>query len=73
MKKVYTVARIEEPDYGCEERPEGTPYIDKVYLIDEDNNETCVEVDDSILYKRNIDEGTMVEINQTNEIHKVQV
>ncbi len=33
----YYVTRIEEPDFGCEGRPEGQEIKDKVYL--EGNNE----------------------------------
>ena len=30
----YYVTRIEEPDFGCEGRPEGQEIKDKVYLKD---------------------------------------
>ena len=31
----YYVTRIEEPDFGCEGRPEGQEIKDKVYLEEE--------------------------------------
>ena len=58
MKK-YKIKRIEEPDFGCEGRPEGQPVMDKVYLEDEKGNEMIIEAADEFLYQINLDEGDM--------------
>ena len=38
----YYVTRIEEPDFGCEGRPEGQEIKDKVFLIEEVTKEEKV-------------------------------
>ena len=49
----YYVTRIEEPDFGCEGRPEGQEIKDKVYLKEEITKlETIIFIDDKKLYKR---------------------
>ena len=51
----YYVTRIEEPDFGCEGRPEGQEIKDKVYLKEEiTKEETIIFMEDKLLYERNI-------------------
>lgn len=33
--EVLKIVRIDEPDFGCEGRPDGIPVMDNVYLLDE--------------------------------------
>lgn len=56
----YTVKRIDEPDFGCEGRPEDAVIMDKVHLCDEQGNAKVVEVSDALLYERNLNEGDSV-------------
>lgn len=37
---VYRVVRIDEPDFGCEGRPDGAEPMAKVYLESEDGEKT---------------------------------
>ena len=54
----YYVTRIEEPDFGCEGRPEGQEIKDKVYLKEEiTKEETIIFMEDKLLYERDINEG----------------
>lgn len=56
----YTVKRILEPDYGCEERPADYIRLDKVVLEDINGNEIIKEVKDAELYEKDINEGDIV-------------
>ena len=57
----YYVTRIEEPDFGCEGRPEGQEIKDKVYLKEEiTKEETIIFMEDKLLYERDINEGMKV-------------
>ncbi len=56
----YTVKRILEPDYGCEERPADYIRLDKVVLEDTSGNEIIKEVKDAELYEKDINEGDIV-------------
>ena len=46
----YFVKRIDEPDFGCEGRPEGKPAMDKVWLEDENQHTIVIEIEDEKLY-----------------------
>ena len=52
----YYVTRIEEPDFGCEGRPEGQEIKDKVYLK----------------YERDINEGMKVVIDGDGRLQKAE-
>ena len=61
----YYVTRIEEPDLGCEGRPEGQEIKDKVYLKEEiTKEETIIFMEDKLLYERDINEGMKVVIDR---------
>ncbi len=66
----YTVKRIMEPDYGCEERPDDYIAMDKVILLDESSSEIKLEISDSELYEKDINEGDSVFLDHNNQIHK---
>lgn len=66
----YIVKQIMEPDYGCEERPEGYIAMDSVVLRDDDGQEITVEVADSELYEKDINEGDWVYFDRDNQIYK---
>lgn len=71
MKK-YRIERIEEPDFGCEGRPEGQPVMDSVYLIGE-NEECCrAEAADDWLYEMDINEGDMVYYSKETGLKKTE-
>ena len=49
----YYVTRIEEPDFGCEGRPEGQEIKDKVFLKQETTKEEMIiYMEDKLLYDR---------------------
>lgn len=56
----FRLRRIDEPDFGCEGRPDGKPIMDKVYLRSAQGAEQVVEVADALLYERDLNEGDMV-------------
>ncbi|SCZ77994.1 hypothetical protein SAMN02910350_01040 [Pseudobutyrivibrio xylanivorans] len=66
----YIVKRIQEADYGCEERPAG--YLPQVLLRlrDETGQEIDMEVADAELLAKDINEGDWVFFDKDNEIFK---
>lgn len=74
MKTTYHVTRIEEPDFGCEGRPEGQEIKDKVFLEDEQTKEEkIIFMEDKLLYERDIDEGNKVMIDEDGRLQKAEV
>lgn len=68
----YIVKKIMEPDYGCEERPDGYVTMDKVILRDENGLEIDMEISDKELYQKDINEGDWVYFDLDNVIFKEQ-
>lgn len=66
----YLITKIQEADYGCEERP--ADYVPQVLLRlqDESGQESYREVPDADLYAQDIKEGDRVFFNQDNQIQK---
>ena len=66
----YLITKIQEADYGCEERPAG--YVPQVLLRlqDESGQESYREVPDADLYKLDIREGDRISFTQDNHIQK---
>ena len=64
----YYVTRIEEPDFGCEGRPEGQEIKDKVFLKEATTKEEMIV----LLYDRDIDEGSKVVIDQDGRLKKAE-
>ena len=52
----YFVKRIDEPDFGCEGRPEGKPAMDKVWLEDENQHTIVIEIEDEKLSEEAVKE-----------------
>lgn len=55
----WRVKRIQEDDYGCEERPENKKVKVLVTLADENGQERILRVEDDWLYQHGIDEGDL--------------
>ena len=68
----YIVKQIIEPDFGCEGRPEGYITDDNVLLRDANGQEISIEIPDSELYEKNINEGDWVYFDLNNQIFKEQ-
>ncbi|SEA55736.1 hypothetical protein SAMN02910384_01750 [Pseudobutyrivibrio sp. ACV-2] len=66
----YIVKRIQEADYGCEERPEGYQFQVLLRLCDETGQEIDMEVADAELLAKDINEGDWVFFDKDNEIFK---
>lgn len=61
MLETYTVLRIDEPDFGCEGRPDGVEPVDRVLLKKGSNGEEVfVNERDALLYEMDINEGDEV-------------
>ncbi|MCR5144652.1 MAG: hypothetical protein K6B67_05030 [Lachnospiraceae bacterium] len=69
----YIVKRIQEADFGCEERPAGYEPMVRVTLCDEAGTEKVLEVTDASLYAKDIDEGDKVYIDENGEITKLGI
>ena len=54
----WKVKRIQEDDFGCEERPDDTKVKVLVTLADENGQERLIRVEDDWLYANGIDEGS---------------
>ena len=55
MLETYTVLRIDEPDFGCEGRPEGMEPVDRVLLKKGSNGEEIfIKERDALLYEMDI-------------------
>ena len=66
----YLITKIQEADYGCEERP--ADYVPQALLKlkDESGQESYREVPDADLYKLDIREGDRITFTQDNHIQK---
>ena len=54
----WIVKRIQEDDFGCEERPDDAKVKVLVTLADENGQERLIRVEDDWLYAHGIDEGS---------------
>ncbi|MCC6094662.1 MAG: alpha/beta hydrolase [Eubacterium sp.] len=57
---VYTIRKIEEADYGCEELPEGASVQAAVTLGDAQGREMTISAEDEDLYRKNLVPGDRV-------------
>ncbi|MFR3728283.1 hypothetical protein [Lacrimispora sp.] len=64
------VLKIQEPDYGCEERPADYIMMDRVVLCGDDHEEIVMEISDAKLYEKDINEGDWVYFDVNNVIYK---
>lgn len=69
--KIYKIIRIDEPDFGCEGRPDGQPAMDKVRLVDERGQELIIEVPDALLYQFELDEGDTASYSDERGLEKI--
>ena len=66
----YIVKKIQESDFGCEERPECYQLLVLLRLRDEAGQEIDMEVPDAELLAKDINEGDWVYFDKDNEIFK---
>ncbi len=66
----YIVKKIQEADFGCEERPADYVPVVRVTLREEAGNEITMEIPDAELYAKGIDEGDWVFFDSDNQIFK---
>ncbi|MCQ2442919.1 MAG: hypothetical protein MJ077_07400 [Oscillospiraceae bacterium] len=59
---MYIIDRIFEDDYGCEERPDDQPDMVLVLLRDETGEKRLLRVEDELLRRLNLDEGSAVSV-----------
>lgn len=69
---MYRIAKIEEPDFGCEGRPDGQPIMDKVYLWAEEQQELVIEAPDQWLYQMDLNEGDLVFYDEETGLKKYE-
>ena len=68
---MYRIIRIEEPDFGCEGRMEGQEIMDTVVLREESGQEIVKQMEDSLLYERDLNEGDAVMIEKNGNLRSV--
>jgi hypothetical protein len=66
----YIVKRIQEADFGCEERPEGIGAMVLLLFRDVAGHEIDLEVPDADLLAQDINEGDWVFFDKDDNIHK---
>lgn len=66
----YIVKRIQEADFGCEERPVGIGAMVLLRLRDVAGHEIDLEVPDADLLAQDINEGDWVFFDKDDNIHK---
>lgn len=67
---MYRIVSIEEPDFGCEGRPEGQPVMDTVLLKNEFGDKV-IKMEDALLYERHLEEGDRVVIDEDGKLRSV--
>ena len=76
---IYKIIRIDEDDYGCEERPDDyVPMVQvRVRSIEENDfgeyDEQIVLMEDSVMYERNLDEGDECVLGFDGELYPAGV
>lgn len=65
---MYIIDRIFEDDYGCEERPDDQPDMVLVLLRDETGEKRLLRVEDELLRRLNLDEGSAVSVSEDNTL-----
>ena len=68
----WKVRRIQEADYGCEERPAGTKKTVLVRLKDAEENERMIRQEDDWIYEQGIDEGDLVVLTENHLYKKME-
>lgn len=66
----YIIKKIQEADFGCEERPGGCGAMDSIRICDIEGRELEMEVPDADLLTQNINEGDWVYFDKENNIYK---
>ena len=68
----YLVMKIDEPDFGCEGRPDGVEPMAKVTLLKlKSEEEIQLEIPDAELYQKEINEGNEVAFSPDGVILKL--
>lgn len=61
------IIRIEEPDFGCEGRLQGTIVMDQVTLQNQETGEKVItKASDAWLYEQDINEGDLVNVEESS-------
>jgi len=68
----YTVERIDEQMYGCDELPEGQSVCCDVVLLSPSGARQTVSAPDKLLRERGIDEGCKVALAADGTLTKIQ-
>lgn len=61
--KAANIIRIEEPDFGCEGRPEGEAVMNRILLETvEEGQQVELEVEEKCLFRMGLNEGMQVNL-----------
>lgn len=62
------IKRIDEPDFGCEGVPDNEVICDKIVFVNEDGSEETLNIPETIVWDKKIDEGMTVAEELYNEL-----
>ena len=62
------IKRIDEPDFGCEGVPDNEVICDKIVFVNEDGSEETLNIPETIVWDKKIDEGMTVTEELYNEL-----
>ncbi|MBQ1388429.1 MAG: hypothetical protein IIY78_02270 [Clostridia bacterium] len=71
MSEIFKIIKIDEADFGCEGVPEGQPIRDSVVIENESHNEFIMQIEDSLLYEKDLNEGDRFTVDENGNIVKV--
>lgn len=75
----YIIIRIDEDDYGCEERPDSYIPMVRVLLqsmeqnMSGEHNQKVIFMEDSLMYARNLNEGNEAVIGMDGKLYKPEM
>lgn len=64
----YTILSIDEPDFGCEGLPDGQEPLCDVVLQSETGETRRVKIADALLYARNLDVGSVLQLSDSGHV-----
>ncbi len=68
---VFKIITIAEADFGCEGVPDGQPIKDEVTIEGEDGKQFIMQIEDTLLYERDLNEGDSFTIDENGNPVKI--
>ena len=71
MRPIFKIISIAEADFGCEGVPDGEPIKDEVTIEGEDGKQFIMQIEDALLYERELNEGDRFTIGEDGNPVKI--